>query len=671
MSVGSTSSLRLGGLMSGMDTETIVNKMLEPEQTKIDNIKKKKQILEWQQESYREINTKLAAVKNSLIDLKLSATFNGKQVTSTDEKTLTATAKSDAIPGTYNIVVRQAAQRVSMSSTAALGSTGDKSSIAAQFGLDEDAQIKFTLKGKNGEIAFDFKAGDATIEDIVSGINDEETGMYAYYDEGVDRFFLMTEDFGTAAEITVKVDGINGEDSFLKDCLKLNISDSTGAMTSSKALAETAPDDSALLSSLYFTNETVPSTVTFTLEGDAGSADFSFATATTSLADLVNGINAKTAQTGITASYDEGTGKISLSSGGLLTIRADDEEFLGSKLNLSIDENKGTSCIVDFNDATNLEFDSNEFTLNSINFKVDPQAKPDTAVTLTVKNDVDTAVTKIKAFVEAYNAAVTLMSTKLGESRIYEDHEVKYQPLTDAQKEEMDEDQIEKWETYAKLGLMRNESILRSAMSDIRSVTTDMIKDKVADSNVSDREQLVDYYNNNGEKVSLDYLSLESIGITTAEWSEGSTDNAKLYINEEKLRQALEANPEDVQKLFTLTQKNVYDTKTVTNSDGTTSTYVATYNIGVAVKLYETLDNYISKVKDKAGTSSGSYDGSLIGKQLAKYDEQISDLEDRMDDLEDRYWNQFSAMEEALAKLSEQTSSIASLLNQTSNSSSS
>jgi flagellar hook-associated protein 2 len=106
-----------------------------------------------------------------------------------------------------------------------------------------------------------------------------------------------------------------------------------------------------------------------------------------------------------------------------------------------MDENKGQGAIIDYNDATDLEFDSNKFTLNNVNYTIASNAVPGTSVSLTVTNDIDKAVDKVKAFVDAYNTAMSLINTKLSETREIEDHAVKYKPLTDAQKEAMTDDE--------------------------------------------------------------------------------------------------------------------------------------------------------------------------------------------------------------------------------------
>lgn len=661
----SNNKITLSGLVSGMDTEAVVTKLMSSEQTKLDRLKQQEQILAWKKDSYRDINTKLLAVRTAISDIKLPSTFNAKTVASSDEDTVTATANGDAVPGTYSIKVKQVASRVSYSSTAALGSSGDNTSIATQFNISTTTNIKFTLKGKDGEIAFDFKAGDADMDEIVDCINKQDTGITAFYDAKIDRFFLSSNDYGSDSEISVKVDSLDGTGSFLKDKLKLAFDYGTTGVshtiTSTNAIAATPPAGSALLSSLYGTSETVPSTVTFSLQGTGTTAQaFSFSTATSTILDVVNGINAYTSTTGITAGYNATLGAFALTCNGPIAVRADDEEFLGGKLNLVMDENTGTSCKIDYNDATDLEFDSNNFTLNNINFKVDPNAVVGTSATLTVSNDTDKAMTKIKAFVEAYNTAVSTISGKLMETRAMEDHQVKYLPLTDAEKEEMSEDQIDAWETKAKVGLMRNENTLRITLANLRSIASSIIGDKVADANVKSKDQLVDYVDSiTGQTVSnCEYRSLAAIGIATGEYSSKSTENAKLFIDEDALKAALESNADDVKRLFNLTQTDISATKTVTY-DGKNYTQTLNYNIGIAAQLYDNLTDAMSQITTKAGSETSYYDNSTLGQDIYRLETRISDQLDRMEDLEDFYYSKFTAMEKVMANLSSQSAWLA------------
>jgi len=223
-------------------------------------------------------------------------------------------------------------------------------------------------------------------------------------------------------------------------------------------------------------------TISFTLKGKDGvSHEYSFDTATKNINDVVNAINANASTSGISAGYSAAGNRFVLATvdkgaDEVIQVEADAGAFLKTTLKLGLDvgEYRGTNASIDYDGAAGIEFKSNQFTLNDINFDL---KKAGETVTVTVSQDIDTAVEKIKAFVEAYNAIMENINLKLNERREYDkaSHSFKYLPLTDDQKKEMSEDQIKKWEEMAKKGIMNRESLLGSIASDIRMTANGML----------------------------------------------------------------------------------------------------------------------------------------------------------------------------------------------------
>ena len=655
-------TIRLGGLVTGIDTESIIKASLQPIQQRIDRQSQLAEIVEYRKQEYMSFNTKLLTLRTKSLDLKLESTFTSKEAVSSDESVLTATASADAVNGVYDIKVNSLATRVAVNSTAALGSSGDATSIATQFGLDESAVVSFTLKGSEGEVTLRSAAGDFSMDDLIQGINNAEIGVTAWYDEGTDRVYMNSSVYGTDATLSVKQDGVEGTgQGFLTDILKLDfdytsLNYPTGAPVSrqianSEAIATTNPPASTTLASFYGSGETVPTTVYFTLEGYLGSADYALGT-TTTLSGLAAAINADTATTGLTAAYDEGTGSFTLTGAedpanpgsALVAIRGDytsaDQRlgFLGDKLKLSMDSVSGSGAEIEYN-GTPLTMDSNEFTLNDINYSLINSSGGD-IVRVTVSADTDKAVEKITAFVEAYNEIVDYCYTKLNESK-YKDSSDKYaefMPLTDEQREAMTETEIELWDAKWKQGQMANESLLRSVYNSLRHIASDMITDKGTAENIADSSSLVS---------TVLYRSLSAIGITTPEYEQGSSDNGKLQIDENALREALETDAESVCKLFTLTQ--------TVSHDGTTTEY----DVGLGLRFYEEIDTSISLIGAKAGWGNSTYDTSYMQKELYRYAEKIYDLQVYYDEQETTLWNRYASLETAIAQLQAQSASFA------------
>jgi flagellar hook-associated protein 2 len=150
--------------------------------------------------------------------------------------------------------------------------------------------------------------------------------------------------------------------------------------------------------------------------------------------------------------------------------------------------------------------------------------------------------------------------------------------------------------------------------------------------------------------VTGDYKSAASIGITTGEGWESYQEGGKLYLDESKLREALAADPDALKTVF-----------------GTTGTTTAKQ--GIAVRLKAVMDAGKTSISDEAGLAGSDVSTGFLGERISEYSQQIYDLTLKMNDEETRYYNQFSAMESALQKLSAQSSWLSQQTGQSSSSS--
>ena len=248
---------------------------------------------------------------------------------------------------------------------------------------------------------------------------------------------------------------------------------------------------------------------------------------------------------------------------------------------------------------------TNNFTISGVSYSL--KSTSTSTVKVAVSSDIDTTVANVKKFVESYNAMLSKVNTAADETR-YKD----FLPLSDAQKAEMKEADITAWDLKAKSGMLRNDPTLRSLVDGVRSNVSTPVSG-----------------------ISGSYTTASSIGISTLDYSEGG----KLYLDENKLRTALTADPEAVSKLFGAT--------------GSTSSAQ-----GIAVRMYDTLKTAMDKIVTEAGITAGvSGDTkSSLAKQINTYTTDMYNLNNRLADIEDRYYKQFDAMEVALTKLQNQSS---------------
>lgn len=380
-------------------------------------------------------------------------------------------------------------------------------------------------------------------------------------------------------------------------------------------------------------------TISQTLNGTTVTNTFEVDTDTESIYDLINEINNYKPEDGtwkVKASYDANLDRIFIMSAetgaGDIAVENGTDSTLADALKITTNpedpaSNKsaayinGADASYQFNGVTYTSA-SNTVAINGLTFNLKGvSAKDDdgdpVATTVTVTNDTDAVVKVITDFVDQYNSLVETLSDKLYEKR-YTD----YEPLTDDQREKLTDDQIDQWIEKSKSGLLRNDTILSSILTKVRMTMSSVVPD-VSGGYVED-----------GQTIYNDRLS--EIGIkTTADYM-----SAVLEVNEDQLRKAVEKDPEGVMSLFTKTSDtDDYD------------------EMGIASRLYQNINYGMDQIFDKAGSASdyNLVDESYIGKEIKDIDSRLEDWDDRLEQIEDRYYRQFSAMEQAISQLNQQS----------------
>lgn len=261
----------------------------------------------------------------------------------------------------------------------------------------------------------------------------------------------------------------------------------------------------------------------------------------------------------------------------------------------------GKDAVLKVNDL-DLKQSSNTFDLNGVTVNLH-EAKKGTTVKVEVRQDVDAVVDKIKEFVNLYNELVDEFNLSTREETFRD-----FKPLTAQERSGLSDKEIEQWEAKAKSGLLRSDPILGSVLSEMRMALGAAVQGL------------------EGNK------TLSQIGIKTGSWYE----YGKLHIDEEKLRSAVEEDPEGIRDMFTQ-QSEVAGEK------------------GLARRLTSVLDNSMKRLTDTAGKASISYDQSFLGEQIRDYESRLGAMEERLIRYEQSQWDKFTAMERMLGQLNSQS----------------
>lgn len=247
---------------------------------------------------------------------------------------------------------------------------------------------------------------------------------------------------------------------------------------------------------------------------------------------------------------------------------------------------------------------------NGLNINLTGLTKDSGPITFSVTNDVDSVYNSVKNMLKEYNNIMKEMNT------LYSAPSAKgYEPLSSEQKKEMSDDDIKLWEDKIKDSLLRSDTTLNSIMSGMKNAMMSSVQ----------------YEGKN--------YSLASFGImTSTDYTEGGlyhiygdSDDAVYGDRPDKLKAALEQNPEEV--------------------------------VNVLSKVFGNLRSVMSDkmAGSKVSSSLTFYSDIKMKDDLKAYEKDIKSWENKLADMEDAYYKKFTALETAMAKLQSQQSNLSAL----------
>jgi len=500
-------SIRLTGMASGLDTDSMVKELVNAYSTKLETFNKQKTKLEWKQEKWKDMNTKVYGFySGSLSSMRMASSFSAKKnVTVSDSTKAKITAGNGAANGTQTVEIKKLAKAAYLTGgkvdTTLLGKDATTSTTLAELGVAADGKMKFQIGDPNDhdtlptEKFVEFKSTD-TLGDVIDRIK-EETGLSASFDKTTQRIIIHSE---------------------------------SGAKND------------------------------FRLTADGDSED-------------------------------------ALESLGLLS---------------TAQKQDGSDSKIVVNGAT-FESDSNSLTVAGVT--IEALGVTDTAMTINVSTDTDGIYDMIKSFVGDYNSLINEM-TKGYNAESAKD----YEPLSDDEKSELSEKEVEKWEGKIKDSLFRRDEQLGSI---INAITNAMAQGVVID----------------GKTYHLSDFGIDGLGITYSAENEqnayhiaGDKDDKLTADKADKLKAMIASNPELVQKFFNKVASNVYDSL---HTKMTSTTLRSAYTV---------------------------YNDKEMNNEMKELKSKISDWETKVSKYEESWYKKFSKMETALTKLQSQTQSLASLL---------
>lgn len=631
------SNLRISGMVSNMDTDQMVKDLMRAERVKVDTVKQSRQWVQWQQDAFREVTRKAQDFQSKFFDVlnpsnnMKSASFFSKftydvKSGGVDNTALSVTASADAT--SLNVTV-DAIKQLATKDTL----VGDSTKIRGVYSqsITDYAAFKGSVaSGLSVSLSVNGSVKTIALSGAEVGATNNLTDLKTKLNEKIGA------EFGADYANLVAVDG----DKIVFDMPGQNI----------KLL--TAGSDTASMTALGITS----GTGSLDYQSKSVSDLFGWATdktlringksvvisPTSTIKDMVEKINKS--DLGVKISFNDLDQKFKIESSkegsinkldfsDAATATALNDLFKVNVTNETLpNRSLAKNAIVSINGVEMVQ-SSNTFALNGINYTLKATHNvtgTDPAINVTANKDKTAIVKQIKSFIEEYNKLIDHVNVKFTEKRYRS-----FKPLTDEEKQSLKENEVENWEAKAKSGTLRGNSDLDTFVTKLRSAIVDSV-----------------------EGVGL---SMSDIGIGTS----GYLDKGKLTLDETKLNEKLENNFEDVVKLFTKSSDVAYT--------DTTQKSTRYKENGMGHRLDDILKDYVRTGREignkkgifleKAGIEKDtSVVVNALSQDILRYDERIANIERLLASRENDYYLKFSRMEQAMAQLQKQSSSVVNML---------
>lgn len=500
--------IRITGMNSGLDTESIITALTQRHKDKLDNLKGDQKKLTWKQDKWKELNKKVASFYNgTLANMRFSSAYTKKVTTASKESAVTVVTGDGAMNTDQELNITSLAKAAYL--------TGDKVSYT-DGGVEKDATKATTMS--------ELGLGDTTLE------------------------FKIGKTKETAS-----------------DSLKIDIA------------------------------------------------------ATDSIGDVLAKLKEATSDAGVSMdfNYDESNNRFYVSAknaGEDYNFYAVDNDA-ATKLGFnSTNYIKGSSATIELN-GVEYTSNSNTFNINGLTITAKEVAS---GITLSTKQDTSGIYDNIKSMLKEYNELMKEFSTLYSA-----DKAKKYSMLTDDQKEEMSEKEIEEWEKKIKDGLLSGDETVGNIRDGLRGIVANGFEVTLKDGTTS-TYYLANFGIGTGSYFTTEANERDMLHI------DGDKDDGVTSGNTDILSAIISSDPDAVQSFFSQFAKSMY---------GKLSDLMKGTEYSSAFTIYE----------DK-----------LMASQYSSYTTKVSDAQKALEAAQDKLYKKFGAMETALSKINSSSGSLSS-----------
>lgn len=672
--------IRITGMNSGLDTESIITQLVSAQSTKKNSLVKAQTKLSWKMDAWKSLNSKIYGLyTNTISDMRFSSAYRQKKTTVSNPTIATVLASAEGVDGVQTMKVNQLAKSGYLTGEELKDDNGDKAKYTsatkladiAGSGIAAGESGSMTLKcgGKETQIQF---TGDSTIGDVVKQL--QSAGVNASFDAKNQRLFISAKSTGAEADFSLTANndkgfaamtamGINVMDdatkkeyqrlsnmtedqkaAYIDEQVKLRseqaqkaIEEATKKLDANQEafdkFFEVAEDPYYVKSDM----DTVEKLAQRKSELQAQKEQLEKVPENetedakkTREAELKK-VNARIENLGKLEEFQKNIGDANQAIQSNTELTDNDNAKIKQQVSAELDKkiamandalSKGTVS----SKATRVKGQDAQITLNGAEFTSDSNTFQINGLTITalMESNEEISLTTANDYDGVYDTIKKFLkgyNELINEmDKMYGAEAAKgYEPLLSEEKEAMSDKEVELWENKIKDSILRKDATL----NDVKSAM---------------QEAMAMGFSVGGKTMYLSDFGINTLGYFDAADNErhayhidGDKEDESTSGNEDRLKNMIANDPETVMDFFQKLSSNLYDTLTKKMGASSMSTIYKAYNDKQMKSEY---DDYTTK---------------------------IAEQEKKLNEYQDKWYTKFGAMETALAKLSSKTSALSGL----------
>lgn len=643
-------AMRLSGLMSGMDTESLVAQLVEARRVKVDDAIRAQTKLTYKQEAWTELNKKIKNLQSKHVNvMRYTTAYSKKTTVVSNSNALSVITGENAVNGVQSLQVKQLAKTGYLTGGQISGK--DDTDLTALSKLSDitdsitgEGSITLNVNGENKEIKI---TAETTISDILTQM--KNAGINASFDANNQRFFISAKASGAKNDFSLTADNEIGKAALQALGLEASLKDDKATLASYQKWASyyTGDYDSTVAAMDNLITKDVQARVdTYLAEyqtiqnsiaemekklDDDTLTDEDKQAIQDEIAKLQEKLNAVLQKIEVTETEVDGEKTYTAVAKEELTKEVKDTYHDRAKYASELLEsyaanpnafNTGAATKISGQDAiitlNGAEFtgEDNVFEINGLTFTALNVTKEGEEITVTTKDDTEGLYNVIKNFLKDYNELINEID------KLYNAASAKgYEPMLDEEKASVSEAEAEKYEKKIRDAILRRDENLNTVGSTLRSVMSAT-------------------YTIDGEELSLFNFGIENLGYFESPDNEknayhiaGDADDEYTSGKEDKLKTLISNDPEKVINFFTNLAREMS-----TKMDG----------MSKSVDGYRSYGNF--------------YDDKKLKSDVTDYASKIKDLEKKLAEYEDKWYQKFAKMETAMAKMQGNVNAVTSLI---------